>query len=370
MDQRRNAFLATLAHELRNPLAPIRNGLQLLELMQLGDEAETVRAMMVRQVEQIVHLVDGLLDVARVSSGKILLDKQICMISDIVNSAIEESSILILENSMTLEVTDKCAAACVCGDPSRLTQVVCNLLNNAAKFGKCGGRIQLEMEACDGSVFIRIRDDGIGIDTYRLHDIFEMYSQVEGAHRRGLAGLGIGLSLVRTFVELHNGLVTAESDGPDCGSTFTVKLPIATGGGLGNLPSKAISKLLKRPLRVLLVDDMRAMRIVTERLLQKLGHEVQVAENGEVALEKMNSFLPDVVLSDITMPVMGGYDLARCIRNRPELDSLRLVAMTGYGQSSDREIAFDAGFDCHLTKPADFQVLQALFDDLQIEAES
>ncbi len=364
MDQRKNEFLATLAHELRNPLAPIKNGLQLLALMKLGDEAEIVRTMMVRQVEQIVHLVDDLLDVARVSTGKLQLDKQICIVSEIVKSAIEESAILISENNMTLEVINKCDGACVCGDPSRLTQVVCNLLNNSAKYGKKGGKIQLETDVCKGSVIIRINDDGIGIDADRLQDIFEMYSQVDSAHSRGLAGLGIGLSLVRTLVELHDGLVTVESAGANCGSTFTVKLPLATGNLRGKMPSKATSQIPKRSFRVLVVDDMRAMRVVTEQLLHRLGHEVQVAENGEVALETLNSFRPDIVFSDITMPLIGGYELARRIRERTDLDSVCLVALTGFGQSSDRERAFDAGFDRHLTKPVDFQSLRALFDEL------
>ncbi len=364
MDQRKNAFLATLAHELRNPLAPIKNGLQLLALMSLSEEAEVVRSMMVRQVEQIVHLVDDLLDIARISSGKLSLDKQICTISTVVKSAIEESAILISENHMTLEMIDSSHAACVCGDLCRLTQIVCNLLNNSAKYGRSGGKILLELEVCNGSVIIRVKDDGIGIPADRLVDIFTMYSQIESARGRGLAGLGIGLALVRTLVELHGGSVEVESDGPERGSTFTVKLPLATGIVEENISSKEIFNHSKRSLRVLVVDDMRAMRVVTQQLLQKLGHEVQVAENGEVALKKLDSFKPDVIFSDITMPVMSGHELARQIRIRTDLDSVCLVALTGYGQSSDREMAFEAGFDRHLTKPVSFQSMLALFDEL------
>lgn len=364
MDQRKNALLATLAHELRNPLAPIKNGLQLLALMSLSEEAEVVRSMMVRQVEQIVHLVDDLLDVARIGSGKLALDKQICTISAVVKSAIEESAILISENQMTLELIDTSQAACVCGDLCRLTQIVCNLLNNSAKYGRSGGKILLELEVCDGSVIIRVKDDGIGIAADRLEDIFTMYSQIDSAHGRGLAGLGIGLALVRNLVELHGGLVEVESDGPERGSTFTVKLPLATGIVRENISSKETSNHSKRSFRVLVVDDMRAMRVVTEQLLQKLGHEVQIAENGEVALTKLDSFKPDVVFSDITMPVMSGHELARQVRNRTDLDSVCLVALTGYGQSSDRELAFEAGFDRHLTKPVSFQSILALFDEL------
>ncbi len=366
MDQRKNAFLATLAHELRNPLAPIKNGLQLLALMKLSEEAEGVRTMMVRQVEQIVRLVDDILDVARIGSGKLLLDKQICTVSAVVEAAIEESAILISENSMTLEVIDKSQAACVCGDPCRLTQVVCNLLNNAAKFGKSEGKIQLEMDVCNDSVLIRVKDDGVGIEADQLHDIFRMYTQIESAHGRGIAGLGIGLSLVRTLVELHGGSVSVESDGRNCGSIFTVKLPLTAGIVGVNTPDKPVSNSAHRSFRVLVVDDMRAMRVVTEQLLQKLGHEVQVAENGEAALEKLNCFKPDIVFSDISMPVMSGHELARRIRERTDLERVCLVALTGHGQSSDREMAFEAGFDRHLTKPVDFQSLRALFDELDV----
>lgn len=364
MDQRKNEFLATLAHELRNPLAPIKNGLQLLAFMKLGPEAEIVHSMIARQVDQIVHLVDDLMDVARISAGKVLLDKQVCVLSTIVQTAIEESSILISENGMTLEVIDKSVAACVCGDPCRLTQVVCNLLNNSAKYGQVGGNIELTLEVQDDFVVIRVRDNGIGIAADRLKDIFRMYTQIESAHERGSAGLGIGLALVKTLVELHGGLVEAESVGPNCGSTFTVRLPLAVGAHPGNAASKAVSSQSTRLFRVLVVDDMRAMRLVTEQLLRKLGHEVKVAENGKHALELLDSFRADVVLSDITMPVMGGHELARRVREQSALDSVYLVALTGFGQSSDRDAAFEAGYDRHLTKPVDFQSLRDLFDDL------
>jgi CheY-like chemotaxis protein len=370
MDQRKNEFLATLAHELRSPLAPIKNGLQLLAFMKLGPEAEVVRLMMARQVNQIVHLVDDLMDVARISAGKILLDKQVCEIRSIVQTAIEESSILISENGMTLEVIDKSASVCVCGDPCRLTQVICNLLNNSAKYGQVGGNITLSLDVHDDFVAIRVRDDGIGIAADRLKDIFGMYSQIESAHERGSTGLGIGLALVKTLVELHGGLVEAESDGPNCGSTFTVRLPIAAGICSGNATSKMVSSHSTRSFRVLVVDDMRAMRVVTEQLLRKLGHDVRVAEDGKQALELLNSFRADVVFSDIKMPVMGGHELARRIREHPHLGSVFLVALSGFGQSSDRITAFDAGYDRHLTKPVDFQSLRELFDDLDSDKQA
>ncbi|TWT98760.1 hybrid sensor histidine kinase/response regulator [Neorhodopirellula pilleata] len=364
MDHRNNELLATLGHELRNPLAPIKNGLQLLAMMDLGEDAEKVRSMMARQVKQIVRLVDDLVDISRISCGKVLLDKQVFSLIAVVEAAIEESSILISENNMTLEVIDNSDAACVCGDLSRLTQVICNLLNNSAKYGSLGGQIVLTLDASDGFVFIRVRDNGMGIATDRLENIFGMYEQVESADGLRSSGLGIGLALVRSLVKLHGGVVDAESDGLDCGSTFTVRLPLATGILIDNVVSKGVSDQSLRHFRVLVVDDVRAMRFVTQQLLEKLGHEVQVAENGRTALEILDSFHPDVIFSDLTMPVMGGHELARRIRQRKDLESVCLVALSGYGQSSDRELAFKAGFDRHLTKPVDFQRLQDLFNEL------
>ncbi len=364
MEHRNTELLATLGHELRNPMAPIKNGLQLLAMMNLSEDAEKVRAMMARQVEQIVHLVENLVDGSRINCGKVLLDKQVFTLASAVEAAVEESSIFISESGLTLEVIDKSDAACVCGDLCRLTQVISNLLSNAAKFGRSGGRIVLNLDTHDGFVFIRVHDNGIGIAADHLKNIFTMYEQVETAQGCRSAGLGIGLALVRSLVELHGGIVTAVSDGLDCGSTFTVRLPFVTGINRANVLSSVVPDRPSRQRRVLVVDDVRAMRFVTKQLLEKLGHEVQVAENGRSALEVLDSFKPEVVFSDLTMPVMGGHELARRIRERNDLENVCLVALSGYGQWSDREMAFEAGFDRHLTKPVDFQRMQDLFNEL------
>lgn len=370
MDQRKNEFLATLAHELRNPLAPIKNGLQLLSFMGLNQEAEDLRAMMSRQVDQIVRLVDDLLDISRISCGKVALHKQPLSLSTVITAAVEESIGLIKEKEISLVVSDKTQSACVFGDLGRLTQVICNLLNNSAKYGKRGGTIRLSLEVEGSTIDIQVTDDGIGISQDRLKDIFCMYSQVESSQARGSAGLGIGLALVRSLVELHGGLVEASSGGLGCGSTFTVCLPLASKALVEKVPESLPPKRPSRSFRVLLVDDLYAMRIVASKLLETLGHVVQAVENGQLALDVLNSFKPDVVISDITMPVMDGYELARRIRQRTELEGVCLIALTGYGQTSDRENAILAGFDHHITKPVDFQHLQLLFDELDRESET
>ncbi len=278
MNQRRNEFLATLAHELRNPLAPIKHGLLLMSYLGLSKEAEDLRAMMARQVDQIARLVDDLLDVSRIGCGKVLLQRESLSLSLVVQGAIEESIGLINENALTLEVNDRTATARVLGDRGRLTQVICNLLNNSAKFGRPGGKIQLTLEVVNDFVKICVRDDGIGISKDRLKDIFSMYSQIESAQGQVSAGLGIGLTLVRTLVELHGGIVDAESDGLGRGSTFTVSLPLAPAADVEtvSIEKQATSDNTShkaRTFRVLVVDDMKAMRIISSKLFSVLGHE-------------------------------------------------------------------------------------------------
>ncbi|XZE56981.1 response regulator [Planctomycetaceae bacterium SH139] len=293
-----------------------------------------------------------------------ILDKQVFTLASVIQAAVEETSIFISENGLSLEVIDESGSACVCGDRCRLTQVVSNLLNNAAKFGRSGGRIVLNLGTNDRFLFIRVHDNGIGIPADQLTKIFTMYEQVETVNGCRSAGLGIGLALVRSLVELHGGAVTAASDGLDCGSTFTVRLPIVTGMNGDDVPSNVVSDQRSHQRHVLIVDDLRAMRFVTKQLLEKLGHEVRVAENGRDALKILETFKPEVVFSDLTMPVMGGHELAREIRRRNGLESIRLVALSGNGQTFEREMAFEAGFDHHLTKPIDFQQLQELFNEL------
>lgn len=366
MDRRKNEFLATLAHELRNPLAPIKNAVQLMGMLKIDPEIDELRQMMARQVEQLVRLIDDLLDVSRIARGKISLRSEIVDLRAIIDAAVEASSAFIAENGQELVVNVPAGEAfCVYGDPSRLTQVVSNLLNNSAKYSEAGSRIELGVVLERPMIAIRVTDNGSGIATELLQSIFGMFSQAEDTVERGSAGLGIGLTLVKTLVELHEGTVIAESDGLGKGSTFTVRLPavaeVASSKGALAVNTQAA---LARSFKVLVVEDMRALRVITARLLEKLGHEVEFAENGPLALGKLETFTPDVVFSDIAMPGMTGYELAQRIRQRHGCSQVFLVALTGFGQASDRDKALDAGFQEHMVKPVDIEVLKAFFDGL------
>lgn len=366
MDRRKNEFLATLAHELRNPLAPIKNAVQLMGLSKLDPALDELRQMMARQVEHLVRLIDDLLDVSRISRGKIALRKDVIDLKSVIDAAVEVSATFIAESGQHLTVSiDKNKPIFVNADHSRLTQVVSNLLNNSAKYSSAGCRIELSVTRENRVAVIRVRDNGIGIAADRLSEIFQMFAQVDDTPERGSPGLGIGLTLVKTLVELHHGTVIAESDGAGKGSVFTVRLP--TTEAPGPQPSPVSSEHVSEParsFRVLVVEDMRALREIMARLLRKLGHEVEFVENGTIALQKLEHYAPEVVFSDIAMPGMTGYELAQRIRQRADSSSIYLVALTGFGQSADRRKALESGFDEHMIKPVDIVTLQALFEKL------
>lgn len=365
-DRRKNEFLATLAHELRNPLAPIKHAVQLMGFSKLDPEIDELRQMMARQVEQLVRLIDDLLDVSRISCGKIALRFETIDLSAVIAAAVEASATIIAENNQQLIVNVLAGdPVYVSGDPSRLTQVISNLLNNSAKYSDAGCRIELTTELEDKHAVIRVRDNGIGIAPELLQSIFQMFAQVDDTLERGSAGLGIGLALVKTLVELHEGTIVAESDGVGKGCVFTVRLPTADGPGALDIMSAVPSVVAtSRSFKVLVVEDMRALRVIMARLLAKLGHEVEFAEDGMLALQRLDTYRPDIVFSDIAMPGMTGYELARQIRQRPDCSGIFLVALTGFGQSADRDKALEAGFDEHLVKPVDITQLQFLFDEL------
>jgi len=365
--RRKNEFFSTLAHELRNPLSPIKNAVQLMGMMKLDRDVDELRLIMDRQTDQLVRLIDDLMDISRIGRGKIELKKQVVEIATVVNTAIESSQALIDTNSQILQVHVDEHGLLVNVDPARITQVICNLLNNASKYSDEGCTIVLSVQAEQGVVVMQVTDNGNGIAPSRLDNIFEMFSQVGDSVERGTAGLGIGLTLVRTLVELHGGTVTAHSDGIGKGSQFTVTLPTALPDAVEVLRTNQVSGGHNRPYRVLVVEDMRSLAIILARLLAKLGHHVEVVDSGAAAIKKLQTYDPEVIFSDISMPGMTGYELARHLRATPATAGLRLVAMTGYGLPSDREKTLRAGFDEHLVKPVDVTKLQEFFAALPVE---
>jgi CheY-like chemotaxis protein len=355
-DQRKSEFLATLAHELRNPLAPRSNCVGLLK--RGVPDATPVLQVMDRQLHHLIRLVDDLLELSRITRGKVELRMEDLDLRRVIEAAVETSRPLVDKGRHRLEVELRDEPLGVRGDPVRLAQVVSNLLNNAARYTDDGGRITLEGFADAGEAVLRVHDNGSGLSEEALVGVFDMFTQADASDTRAQHGLGIGLALVRNLVEMHGGVVNAYSDGPGLGSTFEVRLPLLDTARLHH-PARAPQTVPALTRRVLVVDDNRDAADTLAHLLRQAGAPVQVAYNGPVALNLVESFAPDVVVLDLGMPGMSGLDVARQIRKRPEPQPV-LVALTGWGQSQDRELTRVAGFDHHLTKPVDFAELQAL----------
>lgn len=363
--RRKNEFLATLAHELRNPLSPIKTAVQLMSMMELPKDVEDLRGTMARQIEQLVRLIDDLTDVSRIGHGKIEIKRQVVEIKSLVDAAIEASQALIRDNHQNIEVLIEDPTTCVDVDPARITQVITNLLNNASKYSDVDCHIRLETTREDHHVVIRVIDNGNGIAPDRIDDIFEMFSQTGDSLERGCAGLGIGLMLVRTMVELHGGTVTAHSEGLGKGSEFTVRLPAPIESPAPTQIEEPIADSLPtQSFKILVVEDMRALAMILARLLTKLNHEVRVVESGMAAIEILKTYPAEIIFSDISMPGMTGYELAQRLRQSEDTKQIRLVAMTGYGQATDREKALHAGFDEHMVKPVDINRLRSFFAEL------
>ncbi len=353
-DRRKDEFLATLAHELRNPLAPLRNGLQILRLSR-GDAAAADRAMgmMDRQLGQMVHLVDDLLDVSRITRGKLHLRRDRVELAAVVRNAVEASRPLVEAAGHRLAVSLPPEPVHLDADPTRLAQVLSNLLTNAAKYTERGGDIRLAAERRGDGVVVSVRDTGIGIAAEHLPRLFEMFSQVDSALERSPGGLGIGLALVRGLVEMHGGTVEARSEGRGRGSEFVVRLPLPGDPPAG--PARAdddSGPAAARPRRrVLVADDNRDAADSLAEMLRLFGHEVHAAHDGREAVEAAAWFRPEVALLDIGMPRLNGYEAARLIREQADRRRVVLVAVTGWGQEDDRRRGAEAGFDAHLTKP-------------------
>jgi signal transduction histidine kinase/ActR/RegA family two-component response regulator len=360
-DRRKDEFLAILAHELRNPLAPIVNSLQLLRLTTSDPEIRRIGDMVERQVTHMVRLVDDLLEVSRITRGKIELRRETTSLAEILRTAVEASRPIIdaFNHQLVVDVPDE-EDWLLEADPVRLAQVFANLLNNSAKYTDPRGRIRLRARAEQGTAVISVSDNGTGIAPDKLPLVFELFTQV-AAGSRAQGGLGIGLTLVKRLVEMHGGSVTASSAGPGCGSEFVVRLPVlrcVSGGAAATIAHAAAPPLADR--RILVVDDNRDAADSLTSLLRMLGADVSVAYGGVQAIKALERSLPSVVLLDIGMPDMDGLEVARWIRSQPRFEQVTLIAMTGWGQEEDRRRTSEAGFQYHLTKPADLEVLGPL----------
>jgi PAS domain S-box-containing protein len=356
-DRRKDEFLATLAHELRNPLAPIRNGLQILRKGS-GEHSAKAHEMMERQLGHLVRMVDDLLDISRVTLGKITLKKERLDFRAVLHSALETTRALVEAGEHEFAVRLPKDPLPIEGDLTRLAQVMANLVNNAAKYTPAGGRIQLTVETEGKILVVRLQDSGVGIPPDMLPQVFDMFTQVGQSIDRAQGGLGIGLTLVRRLVEMHGGTVSAESAGIGQGSVFTVRLPLAPSVVATEDAAPASESELGARRRVLVVDDNVDAAESLAMLLGLEGHETRMAHTGEEALAVAREFIPDTIFLDIGLPVMNGYEVARQIRADDAFDPQpRLIALTGWGAEDDRRQAHAAGFDTHLVKPVDPSVL-------------
>ncbi|MBP2161451.1 MULTISPECIES: response regulator [Asticcacaulis] len=373
-DQRKDEFLATLAHELRNPLAPISNSVTILAS---GRSPKHVReqalGMMERQVKQMVRLVDDLMDVARITRGKIVLKPERLDVRDILNAAVEISQPLIDNFDHTLIVDLPKSPVWLEADLTRLAQVFSNLLNNAAKYSEPGREIRLSAETDEDFVTVRIKDQGLGMTPETIARIFDMFAQADGSLERAHGGLGVGLTLVKALVEMHGGTISASSDGLNAGSEFAVRLPLAEGNdtvSASETPSQATEAPPGGGLRILIVEDNEALAQTTGWMIEMLGHDYKLAHNGPDAIELSKVYRPDVVMMDIGLPGMNGYDLCAAMKQEPHLKNTVFIAQTGWGQDEHRQRAKEAGFDHHLVKPVYLELLQETLGKIEKDIEA
>jgi PAS domain S-box-containing protein len=371
-DRRKDEFLAMLAHELRNPLAPIRNAARVLRHSPAAHgQAEQMLDIIERQAEHLTRLVDDLLDVSRITRGKITLQRERLELMTVVSRAVETSRPLIDAARHRLTVRLPPEPVRVEGDLTRLAQVISNLLNNAAKYTEPGGQIELRAEREGDEVFVRVKDNGVGIPPQVLPRVFDLFAQDERSLDRSQGGLGIGLTLVRSLIELHGGSVEARSEGLGHGSEFTVRLPVLSEPQDPERPPSGIVReggaVAPGCCRILLVEDNADSAESMALLLRLDGHEVRTARDGAEAVEVARSICPQVALLDIGLPEMDGYEVARRLRVMPEAQRAVMIALTGYGQPEDRRRSHEAGFDHHLTKPIDYDVLASLIRSLVLK---
>ena len=360
-DRRKDEFLATLAHELRNPLAPIRHGLDVLRKSPDRADAASVRDMMDRQLAHLVRLIDDLLDVARVSQGKIELRRECIAATDVIRSAVESSQPLIESSGHTLVVDAPPAPIWLDADLTRLAQVVGNLLNNAAKYTPEGGRIEVSVRAEGDEAVIAVSDNGLGIPADKQAEIFQLFAQVENHTDRARGGLGIGLALVKQLVAMHDGTVSAESAGAGQGSTFTVRIPLADAGETAQPQAEPpTADAPARGKKVLVIDDDLAVAQTVGWMLEEIGYDYRLVHDGRQAVQAALDFVPDAILLDIGLPVMDGYAVCRALRQQEPFKHTLIIAQSGWGRDEDKEAAGEAGFNHHLVKPVGYKDLERI----------
>lgn len=357
-DQRKDQFIGLLSHELRNPLAPVRNGLQILRHADAQDVHRVV-TMMDRQVAHMTRLIDDLLDVSRLTSGKIELRREDVPLHKVLQQAAETVAAEIALKGQRLVVENADETIVLYVDPVRIAQVVSNLLHNAMKFSETGGDIHLRVAREDDTAVIRVKDTGIGIARDKLESIFEVFVQIDASIERRRSGLGLGLTLAKNLVELHGGTVRASSAGPGCGSEFEVRLPVITVKSDTFVQHESISGGFSQR-RLLIIDDNMDSADSLSVLLRMMSHDVMTLYSGRGAVEQAIRFRPDVVLCDIAMPDVSGLDVARQLKANVATSRMMLVAITGYGRPEDIVLARRSGFDAHLVKPVDLNKISAL----------
>ncbi len=368
VDRSKNEFLAILAHELRNPLAPIRNAVQILNReVSLAPESQWALSSIERQVRQMARLIDDLVDVARITSNRLDLRTERVDLAAVLRSAVETSGTLVKAGGQEFTVVLPDEPIYLDADPIRLAQAVSNLLSNAAKFTEPGGRIWLIAERRGGEAVITVGDTGVGMSPTLLSHIFEMFTQGEQSRARTLGGLGVGLTMVKRLVEMHGGTVSADSGGQEMGSTFVVRLPIVESGAQ-QAHAEGSQTMGTSSLRVLIVDDNRDAADSLAMLLRITGNETRTAYDGPEALQVASEFRPDAVLLDIGLPKMDGHEVAQQIRREPWGQRICLIAVTGWSDETDREKSRAAGFDHHLVKPLDTAHLAQLLDTVERSA--
>lgn len=363
-DRRKDEFLATLAHELRNPLAPVVNAVELLKFRGTDEEILTIsREVIERQVTHLSRLIDDLLDLSRITRNKLELRFERVLLEEVIQSAVEAARPLIAQNGHEFTIDLPSEPIVLRADSIRLSQIVTNLLNNAAKYTPQGGQISLKVQRSGSEVEISVKDNGIGIPLENQERLFEMFYQVDRSMERSHSGLGIGLALVRRLAELHGGGVSAKSGGRGQGTEIVVTLPIIEAEDVPSKPAAPEHVLQGR--RILLADDNEDIVATLSMLLRTMGNDVTTASNGNEALSEAERVRPEIILLDIGMPKLNGYEVCRLLREQAAFASTIIIALTGWGQDEDRERSTDAGFDAHLVKPVDRAMLERVLQEIE-----